>query len=66
MQSCALYKVPEGKEGNLVYGSAMLGYGNQWQNLFVQKEKFSLVSASTHVESCADEASKKNAAATRF
>lgn len=39
VQSRALYKVPEGKEGNLVYGSARLGYGNQWQNLFVQKEK---------------------------
>jgi len=53
-------KVPEGKEGNLVYSSARLRYGSQWQNLFVQKEKdMSLVSVSTHVESCADEASKK-------
>lgn len=39
VQSSALCEVPEGKEGNLVYSSARLRYGNQWQNVLVQKEK---------------------------
>lgn len=31
-----------------------------------ERKEFSLVSASTHMESCAEDASKKNATATRF
>lgn len=39
VQWSTLYEVLEGKEGNLVSSSAGLRYGNQWQNMFVQKEK---------------------------
>lgn len=55
VQLSVLHKVPEGKEGNLVYSSARLGHGNQWQNMFVQKEKrdfFPSISINPHGKQC--------------